>query len=231
MDIDDGNWQKLLMDGAARLGVFVSPDHAAAMGRHAREMLHWNTVSNLTTIVDPAAVALKHYVDSLAAAKFATQGAIVLDAGSGAGFPGIPLKILRPDLTVTLVDSVRRKISFLNYVISVLKLAGITAVHGRLEALGKMPEYRMRFDQVICRAFSSLEEFAAKGLFFLKPGGMLLAMKGPQASHDHETGTLHRSDIIFLAKHAFRIRMHAYELPFSGDQRLLVQLTLMGRQP
>lgn len=224
MDIDDREWRKVLVDGAACLGAHVSPDQAAAMGCHAREMLRWNQISNLTTITDPVAVAVKHYVDSIAAAAFAGKGTRVMDAGAGAGFPGIPLKIICPDLCVTLVDSVRKKVSFLNYVIGVLGLTGIDAVHGRLEELGKMPGYRMQFDHVICRAFSSLDAFAALGLSFLKPGGTLLAMKGPQASHDHEAGDIKKNGSACFAGRGFHIRMHSYELPFSGDQRHLVRL-------
>lgn len=235
MDIDSDAWRQFLIDGAAHLGIRVSPDQAAAMGCHAREMLQWNRVSNLTTIVDPAAVAIKHDVDCLVLANFLEKDKTVVDAGSGAGFPGIPLKILRPDLCVTMVDSVRKKVSFLNYIIGMLNLSDIRAVHGRLEALGKMADYRMRFDHVVCRAFSSLETFAELGLSFLKPGGTLLALKGPQASRDAEmgdhtpgTGTLKDGEIVKFSNQSVHIRMHAYELPFSEGQRTLVQLTPVG---
>jgi 16S rRNA (guanine(527)-N(7))-methyltransferase RsmG len=138
-------------------------------------------------------------------APWIDRGARILDAGSGGGFPGIPLCILRPDLSVTLVDSVRKKVSFLKYAIRMLGLTGIDAVHGRLEDLGALPLYRGNYDVVVCRAFSALDEFAKLTLPYISPSGRLLAMKGPQADHDHEAKN-HRGDgTIILGGRTFSI--------------------------
>ncbi|BBO88940.1 16S rRNA (guanine(527)-N(7))-methyltransferase RsmG [Desulfosarcina ovata] len=228
MEIDSAAWRQTVIDGAAELGVTVSGGQARSMGRHAREMVQWNRVSNLTAITDPLAVAVKHYVDALAVTASLDSGQRVLDAGTGGGFPGLPLKIVRSDLSLTLVDSVRKKVSFLKYAIGALGLGGIRAVHGRLEELGRMPAYRGQFDQVVCRAFASLEDFARLCLPFLAPGGCLLAMKGPQAEHDHEIDAITDDGILLLADTRFTIRIHRYSLPVLGDQRRLVRLTPMG---
>jgi 16S rRNA (guanine527-N7)-methyltransferase len=152
-------------------------------------------------------------------------GPDVLDAGSGGGFPGIPLNIVRPDLTVTMVDSVRKKVSFLKHAVRTLGLSRINAVHGRVEDLGLLPDYRGKFDRVVCRAFSSLDNFASLTLPFLSPGGCLLAMKGPQADHDHEAKN-HRGDgKIILGGRTFSLHIHRYRLPLLDAQRSLVQLT------
>lgn len=230
-EIDSDRWRQTVIAGAAELGVVLSPAQAAAMGRHAREMLAWNRVSNLTAITDPAEVAVKHVVDSLAAAPSIDTAARVLDAGSGAGFPGIPLKIARPDLVLTLVDSVRKKVSFLNYAIGCLGLEGIVAVHDRLENLGRKASLAGRFDRVVCRAFASLADFAALTLPFLAPGGCLLAMKGPQAEHDHELDDTADGDTVILNHVAFAVRIHRYTLPVLGDQRRLVWLTPIPHHP
>jgi 16S rRNA (guanine527-N7)-methyltransferase len=225
MNIDSAAWQWTVIAGASELGVEVTPEQARSMSVHAGEMLQWNRISNLTAITDPMEVAIKHHVDSLALVNMIPAGARVLDAGAGGGLPGLPLKIVRPDLSLTLVDSVRKKISFLNYTIGKLNLRGIHAVHGRLEDLAANPTYRGTFDLVVCRAFSALEDFATLTLPFLVPGGRLLAMKGPQAEHDHEIDDLAEDGTINLAGTRFKIHIHRYTLPVLGDQRRLVRLT------
>lgn len=214
-----------MIEGALAFGLEITVDQARTMGGHALELLQWNRVTNLTTITDPLEVAIKHDVDALAAAPWIGDGVRVLDAGSGGGFPGIPLNIVRRDLAVTMVDSVRKKISFLKHVIRSLGLEGIEAVHGRLEDLCLLPEYCGKFDLVVCRAFSSLEDFAQLGLPFLSHGGSLLAMKGPQADHDHETVNLRDDGTILLSGTSFSIHIHRYHLPILNAQRSVVTLT------
>ena len=225
MRIDSAQWRQTVIDGALALGLKVSVDQARTMERHALELLQWNRTSNLTTITDPLEVAVKHYVDAVAAAPWIGDGARVLDAGSGGGFPGIPLSIVRPDLSVTLVDSVRKKVSFLKYALRTLGLKGIDAVHGRMEHLGRLPQYLGKYDLVVCRAFSSLEDFARLAQPFLSPGGSLLAMKGPQAEHDHKIAGLTVGGTIYLAERRFTIHFHRYHLPLLNAQRSLMMLT------
>ncbi len=225
MKIDSDTWRQAVIEGASGLGLDVSVDQARTMGRHALELLQWSRVTNLTTITEPLDVAVKHYVDALAAAPWIGDRARVLDAGSGGGFPGVPLAILRPDLSVILVDSVRKKVSFLKHAIRTLGLSGIDAVHGRLEDLRLLPEYRGKFDRVLCRAFSSLEDFANLTLPFLSPGGCLLAMKGPQADLAHETANQKDDGAIILGGTSFSMRIHRYRLPLLDARRSLVMLT------
>lgn len=225
MKIESELWRQTLIAGALALGVKVTGDQARTMGQHALELLQWNRTTNLTAITDPLEVAVKHDVDAVVPASWIGAGVRVLDAGSGGGFPGIPLKIVRPDLSVTLVDSVRKKVSFLKYAIRMLELTGITAVHGRLEELCALPVFREMFDLVICRAFSSLEDFAGLTLPFLSPGGSLLAMKGPQADHHHETVTHKDGRTVILGGTSFSMHIHHYRLPFLDAPRSLVMLT------
>ena len=229
MKIDSDAWRQTIIDGASALGLTVGADQALAMGRHAMELLQWNQITNLTTITEPEDVALKHYVDAMAAAAWIDDGARVLDVGSGGGFPGIPLTILRPDLSIVLVDSVRKKVSFLKHAIRTLGLSGIRAVHGRLEELRLMPEFRGRFDRVVCRAFSSLDVFADLTLPFLAPGGSLLAMKGPQANHACDNETIEDDGPIVLGGTSFWMRIHRYRLPQLDARRRLVMLRPLGK--
>lgn len=225
MKIDSVQWRQTVIEGALALGLDVSVGQARIMGRHARELLQWNRVTNLTTITDPLEVALKHYVDAVAVAPWIGEGDRILDAGSGGGFPGVPLKIMRPDLSVTLVDSVRKKISFLKHAIRSLGLSGIDAVHGRLETLCRLPEYCGKYDLVVCRAFSSLEDFITLAIPFLSSGGSLLAMKGRWTDCVHKPMNVKESRMVTLGGASFRMQIHPYRLPGLNAQRRLVLLT------
>jgi 16S rRNA (guanine527-N7)-methyltransferase len=223
MKIDSDQWRRTVIEGASALGLKVTADQARAMGAHARLLLEWNRATNLTAITDPMAVAVKHDVDSLAAGLWIGQAVRILDAGSGGGFPGIPLKILRPDLSITLVDSVRKKVSFLKHAIRTIGLEGSEADHGGLEALGESPSYRGAFDLVVCRAFSSLEIFAGRTAGFLAPGGSLLALKGPRVDHPLETAE--NGSTIRLGSRSFSIHVDHYPLPILNLKRRVVRLT------
>ncbi len=211
-----------MVNGARDLGVPVTNKQARAMGRHAAELLFWNRTTNLTAIVDPMDVAVKHYVDTLAVVSRIGEAKRVLDAGSGGGFPGLPLKIMRPDLSLTLVDSVRKKVTFLKHAIRTLGLDNIEAVHGRLEELAKSPPYQSGFDLVVCRAFSSVEKFALLGMPFLAQGGRLLAMKGSYAENE---APLPSATIIAYGKISFAQRVETYHLPVINAERCLIELT------
>lgn len=224
MNIDSVAWRQTVIAGARVLGLELSEDQARRMGRHALELIQWNRVTNLTAITDPLEMALKHYVDALAAAAWISHGSRVLDAGSGGGFPGIPLAIGRPDLSVTLVDSVRKKVSFLKHAIRRLDLIDIDAVHGRLEALCRLPRYRETFDVVVCRAFSSLDDFATLTADFLTPGGSLVALRGREANLNHLIVKQSEDGCISLGKIVFEMNIHRYRLPISDAVRNVVLL-------
>lgn len=133
----------------------------------------WNRTYNLTAVTDPHDMVVRHLLDSLSVLPFAGEGRL-LDAGSGAGLPGLPVAVFRPDLEVTLLDSGGKKIRFLNHVIRELGLANVETVQARLEEYGPEPPP----DTVISRAFGSLADFAAAARHLLRPGSRLLAMKG-----------------------------------------------------
>ena len=142
-------------------------------------LLDWNQRLNLTRITDPQEVILKHFIDSMMLANY-ISGVKFADLGTGAGFPGIPLKILRPDLNIVLVDSLKKKLNFLEVVIDSLNLKGITTVHARLEDFGKNIQYRGHFDTVSSRAVARLPVLLEYSLPVLKVNGLLLAPKGLQ---------------------------------------------------
>lgn len=140
-----------------------------------------NQVMNLTAITEECEVAVKHFADSLTLLSYIDKlGAKSLaDIGTGAGFPGIPLKIARPELSVTLIDSLEKRVNFLNSVISALGLTGITAVHARAEDAGRDSGYRSRFDVAVARAVAPMNILSEYCLPFVRQGGHFIAMKGP----------------------------------------------------
>ena len=157
-----------------------NPERAAAFNRYAEMLRERNEKINLTAITEPEEVKVKHFLDSCSAAELLPGGASVLDIGSGAGFPGLPLKIVRPDLTVTLLDSVNKKVAFMNDVVAELKLSGVTAVHARIEDFPHKGEY----DAVVSRAVAELSTLAEYALPFVKIGGAFIAYKSEKAESE-----------------------------------------------
>ncbi|MHB8073472.1 16S rRNA (guanine(527)-N(7))-methyltransferase RsmG [Desulfosporosinus fructosivorans] len=142
-------------------------------------LLDWNQRINLTRITEPHEVILKHFIDSMVLGKF-INGLTFADLGTGAGFPGVPLKILRPDLDIVLMDSLKKRLDFLDVVIQALDLKGIKTVHARVEDFGRNVHYRGHFDTVSSRAVARLPVLLEYALPVLKVNGLLLAPKGSQ---------------------------------------------------
>lgn len=142
-------------------------------------LLDWNQRLNLTRITDPHEVILKHFIDSMVLVKY-ISGETFADLGTGAGFPGLPLKILCPDLDIVLMDSLKKKLGFLDIVIKTLNLKGIKTVHARVEDFGRDIHYRGHFDTVSSRAVARLPVLLEYAMPVIKVNGFFLAPKGPQ---------------------------------------------------
>lgn len=203
-----------LKKGADALGLNLSPDQVGLMTAHARELQLWNTKMNLTAITDIRLMAYKHFLDALAAAQFLDQPSRVMDIGSGAGFPAVPMKVICPNLDVTMVDAVRKKVSFLNHVARTLKLDNISAVHARVEELAKDSGHFQLYDTVTARGFADLGKLAGLAGPLLAPGGKIYALKGADASEE----------ITLELEKQFQITQKTYFLPFVDAQRVVVIL-------
>ena len=146
--------------------------------RYRQELLHWNARINLTAIIDPEAVLLKHFLDSLSLLiAYDRPAARLLDIGAGAGFPGLALKIVHPQWHVTLLEATNKKVLFLRHMIEILQLTGIEAVHRRAEELGHKAEYRASFDIVTARAVASLPTLLEYAAPFCRVGGRIILPK------------------------------------------------------
>ena len=146
-----------------------------------------NKVLNLTAITEPKEIAVKHFLDSLSVLKFVSfgQGESIIDVGTGAGFPSIPLMIARPDLKITMLDSTKKRLDFIEEVMDKLGLSGKT-LHMRAEQAGKEKEYRENFDKAVSRAVAGMNRLCEYCLPFVKPGGEFIAMKGRGGSEELE---------------------------------------------
>lgn len=151
--------------------------------KYQEMLIETNKKFNLTSIDNPEEIKIKHFEDSLTIKNYINKGMKVLDIGSGAGFPGIPLRIEK-DFDLTLIDSVNKKVNFMNEVIEELKLDNTRAIHVRAEDYAK--EHREEFDLVISRAVANLSTLSEYAIPFLKVGGIFIAMKGPKAEEEYE---------------------------------------------
>jgi len=181
----------------------------------------WNTRVNLTAITEPEDVAKKHFLDSLAAAPYLKANAAVADVGTGAGFPGLPLLILRPDLKLTLIDSLQKRLVFLEAVLKELKLSA-ELVHARAEDAGQNPKYREKFDAALTRAVSGVPVLCELTLPLVKVGGVSIAYKGDSAEE------LSASKNALSVLHATAERV---TVPADYGARELVILTKTGTTP
>ena len=227
MKIGSDEWSKLIIDGARAFDLDLDRHHADLFAAHARELLHWNNTINLTTITEPFEVAVKHLVDSLAPAKLISPDATLLDIGSGGGFPGIPLKVVIPTLSVTLIDASRKKVNFLKHVIRTLKLEGIEALHIRSENLADDPAYLKHFDFIVSRALTEIKSFIRQGLPLLAEEGVMIALKGKVDQTEVETGgsnALDKLDNSNSDQHRFPMAVEKYKLPFTQSKRSIITI-------
>lgn len=196
------------------MGLHLSTGEIDSFVLYAAELKKWNNKVNLTAITKEKEVAVKHFVDSLALAPYITSSDRLLDIGSGAGLPIIPLKIIRPEIPMFSVDAVAKKIHFQRHIIRILNLRNIEAVHARVEDLHKT--YRHSFSIITSRAFTRLDRFVSLAAPLLSEGGMLIAMKGDQAECE-----IAASDELFEAGGFAVTSIHRYTLPHGMGERVL----------
>ena len=176
------SYRETLKAAGEAAGFTLSEKQLDQFTRYAEMLLETNKSLNLTAITDPEEVAVKHMVDSLLVydpERFHNH--TIVDVGTGAGFPGLPLKIYDPGMRVTLIDSLRKRLNFLEQVVKDLGLGQVRCTHARAEDAGKDPALREKFDVAVARAVAALPVLAEYCLPLVKVGGVFIAMKGPEA--------------------------------------------------
>ena len=210
------------------VGLRLSASQSAAMDRYARELLDWNSRFNLTAVRDSNGVQVKHFLDSLTCMLALRESPInkVIDVGTGAGFPGLPLKIACPAMQLTLVESVGKKADFCRHVAKTLALDGVEVVQERVEVLGQMQAYREQYDWALARAVAAMPVLAEFLLPLVRVGGRVLAMKGESGPAEAQT-----------AERAMRVlgghlrQLVPVHLPGVAEERYLVVVDKVAATP
>lgn len=215
-----------LSEGAALIGVRIGPSALSQFEAYHRELLHWNRRFNLVSDRSSKEIVVRHFLDSLTPLPFLDRpDGSLIDLGSGGGFPGIPLRIALPDLKVWLVESSRKKSSFLSHIVRTLNLGGVQVVRGRAEELASEDALAGRFDMLISRAAFKLPELLRTGSGFLRPGGQLIAMKGP----DLRAEIAETEEMAAGAGMVFST-LRDIRLPVTNSQRIIVIYNRAFRQ-
>lgn len=176
MQIDEFSYE--MKDKMKRIDIDITDKQVEKFFSYMNLLIEWNQKINLTTIIEPKEIIIKHFVDCGTILKYLKDGENIIDIGTGAGFPGIPVKILNENLNVTLVDSLNKRINFLNEACTALDLKNVELIHSRAEDLAKNKSYRENFDKSVSRAVANLTTLAEYDLPFIKKGGQMIAMKG-----------------------------------------------------
>lgn len=180
--------KELLKDTAEKMGVVLTEDMLEKFMVYKDMLLEWNEKINLTAITDEKEIMIKHFADCVSIGKHVKfkDGEKVIDVGTGAGFPGVPVKIAFPNIKITLLDSLNKRINFLNELSSSLGLKDVECVHSRAEDGGQNLLYREQFDCCISRAVANLAVLSEYCLPFVKLGGYFISLKGPDAAEEIE---------------------------------------------
>jgi 16S rRNA (guanine527-N7)-methyltransferase len=178
----------LMIQYAEKFKINIDEEKLDKFKKYKALIKEWNEKINLTAITDEDDIIKKHFIDSISVleSNVIKNGMEIIDIGTGAGFPGIPLKIILPDSKILLVDSLNKRVNFLNEVIRMLELHGIEAIHGRAEEVAKKPEYREKFNIVVSRAVANMTVLSEYCIPFAKIGGYFIAMKGPSSENEIE---------------------------------------------
>ncbi len=182
-------------------------------------LIDWNQRMNLTSLKDPQEIAIKHFIDSLICMKYVNihDKSRLIDIGTGAGFPGIPIKIFFPEMKVVLLDSLAKRCQFLKAVVETLNLNHVTVIHGRAEEMAKNSDLREKFSLATARAVTNLSVLAEYCLPFVEKEGWFFALKGPGVEDELNQA---ENAIVTLGGRLQAVKY--YQLPLSEDQRSII---------
>ena len=173
--------EKLLFESCKDMNIDISKSQINQFMLYKKLIIEWNNKINLTAITDDKDIIQKHFVDSISILSKINlkEYSNIIDVGTGAGFPGLPIKIMNDDINMTLLDSLNKRVNFLNEVITNLDLKNINCVHSRAEDLGQNINYREKYDMCVSRAVAHLSVLSEYCIPFLKLGGLFISLKGP----------------------------------------------------
>jgi 16S rRNA (guanine527-N7)-methyltransferase len=203
---------------ARHLGIELNDKQLAQFDVYKNELLQWNAKTNLISENSSQEIITRHFLDSLTAMQFIQKpNARMIDIGCGAGFPGLPLKIALPTLELYLLETNRKKVSFLKHIIRLLNLSEAVVLHDRVENIIKTNSWKEKFDILISRAAFKLAELLLQGEYFLAPGGELIALKGPNVD-----GELAQCSPTINQYKISQFIQHDINVPFLEAQRKII---------
>lgn len=219
---------EILKRGTEEMGIEISHKQAEQFIKYKDILLEWNRKMNLTTITEEREIIIKHFLDSLSCiqTKYLKNTGKMIDIGTGAGFPGIPLKIILPDIKLTLLDSLKKRIGFLEEVCAELDLGGIEFIHGRAEDFGQNKNYREKYKYVVSRAVAALNVLTEYCLPFAQVGGHFICQKGPKLIE--EIKDAQKAIKILGGKVVEQIKI---ELPFSDRDHYILVIEKIKQTP
>lgn len=176
--MEEKEFKKIMIDNLKELRIKLSDLQLEQFYEYMNILIEWNKFMNLTGITEPNEIIIKHFIDSLTVLNKIDEESTIIDIGTGAGFPGIPIKIALPETKIVLLDSLNKRIKFLDAVVDKLQLKNIETLHGRAEDYGKDKRYRAKYDVAIARAVAPLNILLEYLMPFVKIGGTCLCMKG-----------------------------------------------------
>lgn len=224
--MDFENFKQELLEKTNVINIDISDIQVQQFYKYMNLLIEWNEKINLTAITAPKEIILKHFVDSLMVINKIPEKTKIADVGSGAGFPGIPIKILRPGAEVCLIDSLNKRIKFLNEVINENKLNNICAIHSRAEEIGHNKMYRGKFDIVTSRAVARLNILIEYMMPLVKMGGRCICLKGPNVEEEIEEA---RSAIEILGGKIEIVEK--ISLPDSDNKRTIIIIKAVKQLP
>lgn len=219
-------FSKKIKTYANEIGIVLNEKQIDQFYQYMKLLLEWNEKINLTAIIKPEEIILKHFIDSITIAKQVEEHVKLIDVGTGAGFPGIPLKIIREDIEVTLLDSLNKRINFLNKVIEELGLSNIQAIHSRVEDVAKNKQYREKFDYATSRAVANLSTLSEYLLPLVKNNGYAISMKGPEIEEEKKQS---KTAISILGGRIEKI--DTFQLPQSDIKRNIIVIKKIRSTP
>lgn len=219
---------EVLKQAMTSYGLPVNQEQSEAFLNYYEKLIEWNQKINLTAIVDPEGVAVKHIVDSLSCYDEGvfSEGCKVIDVGTGAGFPGVPLKIYHRDLQLTLLDSLNKRVKFLTEVSSLLELDNIKILHMRAEEGAHTKELRERYDVAVSRAVARLRVLAELCLPFVRVGGCFVALKGAQYQEE-----IHEAEYALSLLGGKIKSVKPVKLPGLNDVRAVIYINKIKKTP
>ncbi|MCF8011433.1 MAG: 16S rRNA (guanine(527)-N(7))-methyltransferase RsmG [Clostridiales bacterium] len=221
-------FNNLLISGAENIGLKLSSEHLEKFNIYYQLLIEENKKTNLTNLINSKSVAIKHFIDSLSCISVINFNKLsnLVDVGTGAGFPGLPLKIIYPHLKISLIESKNKKVNFLNMVTEKLSLGNVFIYNKRVEDLASLKQNRELYDICVSRAVASLEVLSEYCLPLVKPGGIFTALKGPDVNNE-----INKSLNVIKLLGGRIENLYEFKLPFLDEKRIIINIKKVSKTP